>query len=782
SDDTSVATINNDGVATGVKAGTATITYTDANGCSGTATITVNANPVVANKSVCVGSTVDFGPSGTYQSDDTSVATINNDGVATGVKAGTATITYTDANGCSGTATITVNANPVVANKSVCVGSTVDFGPSGTYQSDDTSVATINNDGVATGVKAGTATITYTDANGCSGTATITVNANPVVANKSVCVGSTVDFGPSGTYQSDDTSVATINNDGVATGVKAGTATITYTDANGCSGTATITVNANPVVANKSVCVGSTVDFGPSGTYQSDDTSVATINNDGVATGVKAGTATITYTDANGCSGTATITVIPLPVAPQIQTQLADCIGGDGSAAFSYDDPEITQFYYRYKDANDAGAVFTSWTLYTGVVSLQPGSYTFEVKYTEDGCISDEFTVNITKPQDTVVTLTPSVTQPDCATFLGTIEITNAAALGDLNYTVYNEEVPLASYDDVKYPSGGFTGLEAGVYLITAVSDNGCEFGSVEVTLLEPQCVECGTAFGKDDDGAATCFEDVPNAETLIPNENRWGWTNYYSFGGGSGQDVNTLELYQGAAHCEGGTFVGTVTLTRDGNTLSAKFEAAGNYYFSTIHLYVGGEPFMYKEKGKNYEFTVAPGQYNENPPSLPSEYVTEYTISDIILTGDYYVIAHVDACTSEFPNINEDNISSAITGFYEPNKRFATMLPAIDDDSSSKISISSTSLTESSDPLFSIAPVPFSNELNIGYLFDYTSDVNIQVFDMNGRLLRTYFDTAVNSESLSTFSVDFKTRSGQVYIVRMTTDREIFTSKIIAE
>ncbi|WP_207388456.1 Ig-like domain-containing protein, partial [Gramella sp. KN1008] len=68
------------------------------------------------------------------------------------------------------------------------------------------------------------------------------------------------------------------------------------------------TVNANPVVANKSVCVGSTVDFGPSGTYQSDDTSVATINNDGVATGVKAGTATITYTDANGCSGTATIT------------------------------------------------------------------------------------------------------------------------------------------------------------------------------------------------------------------------------------------------------------------------------------------------------------------------------------------------------------------------------------------------------------------------------------------------------------------------------------------
>ena len=94
---------------------------------------------------------------------------------------------------------------------------------------------------------------------------------------------------------------------------------------------------------------------------------------------------------------------------------------------------------------------------------------------------------------------------------------------------------------------------------------------------------------------------------------------------------------------------------------------------------------------------------------------------------------------------------------------------------------LTSSSLTESSEPLFEVAPVPFSNELNIGYLFDYTSNVTIQIFDLNGRLLRTYYDTAVNSGSLSTFSVDFKTRSGQIYIVRMTTDREIFTSKIVS-
>ncbi|MCM8567746.1 T9SS type A sorting domain-containing protein, partial [Gramella jeungdoensis] len=474
-----------------------------------------------------------------------------------------------------------------------------------------------------------------------------------------------------------------------------------------------------------------------------------------------------------------TIVIDPLPVAPQIQTQLADCIGGDGSAAFSYADPEITQFYYRYKDANDPEAVFTSWTLYTGVVLLQPGSYTFEVKYTEDGCLSDEFTVNINKPQDTVVTLTPDVTQPDCATFLGTIEISNAAALGDLNYTVYTQGVALASYDDVKYPSGGFTGLEAGAYFITADSDNGCEFGSVEVTLLEPQCIECETAFAYDSE-TGICFDNYPD---LIPNDSRWGWTNYYSEAGDY-----TLDLYAGAGQCDitKGTLVGAVNIIdNEDGTIDVQFIADPGYAMSSVHLYVGCEPLPYKKKGNNYEYTVAPGQYPQNPNGNIG-YVTDYTIENIDVNGDFYVIGHVDICTSENTELITEVRSEAVPVNYTLNRRFSVMQSCIDfngalSKTAETSSLTSSSLTESSEPLFTVAPNPFTSELNIGYLFDYTSDVSIQIFDLNGRLLATYTDTAVNSDSISSFSVDFKTRSGQIYIVRMTTDREIFTSKIVS-
>src|SRR5574338_86413 len=56
------------------------------------------------------------------------------------------------------------------------------------------------------------------------------------------------------------------------------TSTITYTNANGCTDQAIVTVNANPVIDDKSVCVGSTVDMGPDGTWSSSNTAVATIN------------------------------------------------------------------------------------------------------------------------------------------------------------------------------------------------------------------------------------------------------------------------------------------------------------------------------------------------------------------------------------------------------------------------------------------------------------------------------------------------------------------------
>src|SRR5206468_3449659 len=88
-----------------------------------------------------------------------------------------------------------------------------------------------------------------------SNSVALTVNALPAITGTlSVCVGSTTQLAGSGTaaasnpWVSATPAVATVNSTGLVTGVAAGTSVITYTNNNGCSITATVTVNALPTI------------------------------------------------------------------------------------------------------------------------------------------------------------------------------------------------------------------------------------------------------------------------------------------------------------------------------------------------------------------------------------------------------------------------------------------------------------------------------------------------------------------------------------------------------
>jgi len=338
-----VATVSNSGVVTGVSAGTSVITYTNLAGCIVTATVTVNALPTITGTlNVCAGLTTALTGSatpatlGAWVSATPAVATVSNAGLVTGVSAGTSVITYTNSNGCKVTATVTVIAAPVITGTlNVCAGSTTVLTGSGIpsatipWGSSNTTVATVSNTGVVTGVTAGTSVITYTNSNGCIITATVTVNALPTITGTlNVCAGLTTALtgsataAPTNPWVSANTAVATVNSSGVVTGVSAGTSVITYTNANGCKITATVTVNALPrITGTLNVCTGSTTILTGSGSpaatnpWISSTRAVATVSNTGVVTGVSAGTSVITYTNSNGCTVTTTVEVNPLPTA-----------------------------------------------------------------------------------------------------------------------------------------------------------------------------------------------------------------------------------------------------------------------------------------------------------------------------------------------------------------------------------------------------------------------------------------------------------------------------------
>lgn len=211
-----------------------------------------------------------------------------------------------------------------------------------TWSSDDENIAIVDEEGNVTAVKEGKAVITVTTVDG-NFTATCTVNAIPVDAesivldkdSETVELGSTVQLeatvNPSNTTYKDitwttmDDAIASVDENGVVTAKGVGTTVITATAVSGVTAECTITVKITPakVALNKTeveLLEGKTTTLSATVTpdnatdktvkWTSDNTAVATVDENGNITAVKAGTATITVTTNDGnVSATCKVTV-----------------------------------------------------------------------------------------------------------------------------------------------------------------------------------------------------------------------------------------------------------------------------------------------------------------------------------------------------------------------------------------------------------------------------------------------------------------------------------------
>ena len=310
------------------------------------AVITVNPTPapIVGSKNVCNGQNItvnDATPGGTWGSLNTSVAQVGSaSGIVTGISTGTATISYTDTNGCYVSTKITVqDVSAITGGSFVCAAQTIkltDATTGGTWSSSNTGIAKAGStNGIITGISAGTVTITYTAVTGCIATSTLTVKATvaPITGTNPVCTGvlttfSNADLG--GTWSSGNTARATIDAIGNLNGISNGTVIISYVTPAGCTAVTTVTVNigAAPITGVGTVCKGATTalsDITGSGTWSSDNMAVATVGGTGIVNGVDVGIATISYKLVSGCAATKAVTVSNAPTA--ITGNVAVCTG-----------------------------------------------------------------------------------------------------------------------------------------------------------------------------------------------------------------------------------------------------------------------------------------------------------------------------------------------------------------------------------------------------------------------------------------------------------------------
>ncbi|MDD5570900.1 MAG: hypothetical protein PHD97_07055, partial [Bacteroidales bacterium] len=309
-----------------------TVTGTDANSCTNTAqgvitvltppTITANGGSICKGKSI----TITAGGGTTYTWNTTQNG---NSIIVSPVVNTTYTVTGADASNCTGTALCVVSIYPdptiTATGSTVCMGTstmitaaggvtyTWSNGPQGSSQIVGPSANT-------------TYTVTGTDANGCTGSASCTVVVNntitPFVNSPEICNGFcttlTVTGGTSYTWTPGGETTQTISVCPVTTT----NYFVSVTNAQGCTGTATavVTVNPLPVITatgdTKCLGIAATITAngaGTGGNYIWDNLLGAgqtKVVNPNVTT-----TYNVTGTDAKGCTGTAfcVVTINPLP-------------------------------------------------------------------------------------------------------------------------------------------------------------------------------------------------------------------------------------------------------------------------------------------------------------------------------------------------------------------------------------------------------------------------------------------------------------------------------------
>ena len=468
---------------TGVSSGTYDVTVTDENGCSVTTSATVGqATSLTASATTtdasCNGGTdggVDLTVSGgtlPYTFNWSNGSTTED---LTGVSSGTYTVTVTDDNGCSVTTSATVGQATSLTASTTTTDASCNGGTDGGVDLTITGgtlpyTFTWSNGSTTedlTGVTAGTYDVTVTDGNGCSTTVSATVGqATSLTASTTTtdasCNGGT-DGGVDVTVTGGTSPYTFVWSNGETTedltGVSSGTYTVTVTDDNGCSTTVSATIGESSSLTATAISSGANCDGSGNGSV---DVSVsggtlpytfAWSNGETTEdlTGLSVGTYTVTVTDANGCSTTASATVTaPGGLAATISSTDITCNGsGDGSI-----DVGVSGGTLPYTFAWSNGEITEDLT------ALQAGTYTATIT-DANGCATTVSAI-LVEPASLTATI-GSISNASC----------DGSTLGDIDLLVNGGTLPY-SYNWSNGQTTEDISAGPGTYTVTVTDANGC--------------------------------------------------------------------------------------------------------------------------------------------------------------------------------------------------------------------------------------------------------------------------------------------------------------------
>jgi hypothetical protein len=207
---------------------------------------------------------------------------------------------------------------------------------------------------------------------------------------------------------------------------------------------------------------------------------------------------------------------------------------------------------------------------------------------------------------------------------------------------------------------------------------------------------------------------------------------------------------------CVGSAF-GTLTINANPSPPTVLYTApkCDEIYFSiTIKNVTDKATYTVKDKNGINITGIVPGN------SVTASGTADITFSNIPAGSGYQVIASVNGCVS-LPEVCPAPSSKLITA------KTAPLVAPIE------------AKTESTG--FDAYPVPFKDQLTIKYKFDYVSDTKIEVFNAQGMSVLSKTDTNSYLNKEVTLDLKASNKQQQVYLVKLTTNRETITKKVIS-
>ena len=420
-----------------------------------------------------------------------------------GLTAGTYTVTVTDANGTSQTAseTITQPTAALVASASVsnaldCFGdsdgevtASQTGGTSGYSYSWNTgpTSASIN------GLTATTYSVTITDANSCTDSASVELTqptalvVSVTVDSNESCTGLSnggVTANASGGTSSYSYSWSNSQTSTVLTNLTGATYTVVVTDANGCTESAQNTVSTG---ASPSVSISSTTHPTCNGDSDGSLTALASSGsspyeyawssggNSATETSLANGTYTIVITDVNGCTATTSGSVTdPSTISLSTSATNVTCTGdGNGSIDLTASGGTGTLSYLWSPGSASS----------EDISGLSGGSYSVVVT-DANGCT--ETTSETVNEASTLLAVSAAHMDATCnGDSDGSIDLTVTGGQTSFTYSWSDGSSTIATTEDI-------SSLAAGTYSVTVTDAYGCE-KTTSSTINEPAVLDAGT-------------------------------------------------------------------------------------------------------------------------------------------------------------------------------------------------------------------------------------------------------------------------------------------------